>query len=806
MSERADTERRKRALAIFDEVVELPADARTARLATLCAGDVALRQRVQALLDADAGTAEPFHGDASEWGAAFAHASAATDGDAMLGRNIGAWKLVGILGHGGMGAVHAVERGDGAYAQQAALKLIRTSADSPAARERFLRERQILAGLQHPNIATLLDGGFSAQGEPYFVMERIDGVPIDRWCDQHRLSLRDRAVLFLQVLDAVRYAHRNLVVHRDLKPSNLLVDGDGRVKLLDFGIAKQLQGGDVTATHDRALTFEYASPEQLHDAPITTATDLWQLGVILHRLLSGAHPFGLTRDTPVARQLQQLENEPEPLTRAAAHATPEQAAQRGGLSPATLARALRGNLAAIVQACLRRDPEARYASADALANDLKAWLDDRPITALPLSRGERTRLWLRRNRVLAASLAAVSLALLAGTGVALWQAHEAREQARIAEQQRSQAQMQTRKANQALTFLQDVLFGVAPQGQLDAQFSLSDLLQRARKTLDERKDLDPDARKAMQRTLANLYGAGQDWANAEALYRSGLDHVAAPVSRDDASELASHFGNYAQVLSVMGKPEAAIPAAQKAAELRRTHLADDVVEQAVSLRNLGDAYLGNGQYAKAQDGYQQAIALFKQVGKPDEMTSVEMLIAMIGLGRCLNAQGKHSHALQVMQDASAFADKQSLPAHWDGRAIILSLKATAQKKLGQAAAALATFRQAGDIMIRVHGPDHPALANMHIGIGGTLNDLNRPREALDQYHHAERIIEGKQVQPGTLARILAGYGMAWGRLGDADKRDDYYRRALAELGTAKTAALVALRTEIGAEAALAMKQ
>ena len=519
MSERADTERRKRALAIFDEVVELPADARTARLATLCAGDVALRQRVQALLDADAGTTEPFHGDASDWGAAFARAPAATDGDAMLGRNIGAWKLVGILGHGGMGAVHAVERGDGAYAQQAALKLIRTSADSPAARERFLRERQILAGLQHPNIATLLDGGFSAQGEPYFVMERIDGVPIDRWCDQHRLSLRDRAVLFLQVLDAVRYAHRNLVVHRDLKPSNLLVDGDGRVKLLDFGIAKQLQGGDVTATHDRALTFEYASPEQLHAGAITTATDIWQLGIVLHRLLSGSHPFGLTRDTPLAKQLQQLENEPEPLTRAAAHATPEQAAQRGGLSPATLARALRGNLAAIVQACLRRDPEARYASADALANDLKAWLDDRPITALPLSRGERTRLWLRRNRVLAASLAAVSLALLAGTGVALWQAHEAREQARIAEQQRSQAQMQTRKANQALTFLQDVLFGVAPQGQLDAQFSLSDLLQRARKTLDERKDLDPDARKAMQRTLANLYGAGLDWANAEGFRR-----------------------------------------------------------------------------------------------------------------------------------------------------------------------------------------------------------------------------------------------------------------------------------------------
>ena len=181
----------------------------------------------------------------------------------------------------------------------------------------------------------------------------------------------------------------------------------GEVKLLDFGIAKQLEGSDVTATDDRALTFEYASPEQLHDAPITTATDLWQLGVVLQRLLSGSHPFGLTRDTPVASQLQQLERDPEPLTRSAAQASTEQAALRGGLNPASLARALRGNLAQIVQACLRRDPDARYASADALANDLRAWLDDRPITAVPLSRGERGTLWLRRNRVLAAAIAAV---------------------------------------------------------------------------------------------------------------------------------------------------------------------------------------------------------------------------------------------------------------------------------------------------------------------------------------------------------------------------------------------------------------
>lgn len=330
----SEIERAQRAFELFGAAVELDGEQRERLLAEACAGDAALRAQVDALLAGDARAGDPFAA-ASGWNDALGRAHGETGFvDPMLGRSIGAWRIMDVVGRGGMGAVYRVERSDGAYAQQAALKLIRTSADSPAARERFQRERQILAGLQHPNIATLLDGGISAEGEPYFVMELIDGVPLDRWCDTRMLSLRERVILFLQVLDAVRYAHRNLVVHRDLKPSNLLVDAEGRVKLLDFGIAKQLEAGfEATRTHDRALTFEYASPEQLHDAPITTATDIWQLGIVLHRLLSGAHPFGLTRDTPLAKQLQQLEHEPEALTRAAAHANPELAAQRGGDDP-----------------------------------------------------------------------------------------------------------------------------------------------------------------------------------------------------------------------------------------------------------------------------------------------------------------------------------------------------------------------------------------------------------------------------------------------------------------------------------------
>lgn len=789
----------RRALAIFDEIAELDPAVREARLQDLCAGEAELLMEVRSLLVADAGATDPF-ADAPRWGEALA-TPAAAEAEPVLGRCIGAWKLVGVIGQGGMGAVYAAERSDGAYTQRAALKLIRASADSQTARDRFLRERQILAGLQHPNIATLLDGGFSTDGEPYFVMEQVDGQPIDRWCDARQLGLRERMELFLQVLDAVRYAHRNLVVHRDLKPSNLLVDGEGRVKLLDFGIAKQLVEADATATLDRALTFEYASPEQLHDAPITTATDIWQLGVVLHRLLSGAHPFGLTRDTPVASQLQQLEREPEPLTRAAAQTTTEQAALRGGLNPAALARALRGNLAAIVQTCLRRDPEQRYASADALANDLHAWLDNRPIAAMPLSRGQRARLWLRRNRGLAASIVAVALSLLAGTGLALWQAREARMQAQLAEQQRNEALLQAKRASQALAFLQDVMFSVAPQGQLGAQFSLNDLLGHARKSLETTRDMEPQVRKATQRTLANLYALGQDWAHAEALYRLGLDHAAPPFDQTEASTLAASYGNYAQVLGVMGKPKEAIAAATQAADLRRHYLPEDRFEQAVSLRNLGDAYLGNGESAKAQAQYQQAIAMFRKIDIKDPVQAIDAVVAQLGLIRSLVAQHQYQDALRAVDAAKTYADQHGLPQDWDGRAVLLSMQATAQLNLGDAKGALDSFTRAVDLAGRTFGVDNPGLASGYIGIGNALTALDRVPEALPQLDHAQRIIAGKQVQPDLDARLNAAYAKAWGKRGDPAKQTEYYRRALASLQGAESASLQDLRHTIEAEAA-----
>lgn len=764
-----ELDRRRRALAIFDEVVELPAQTQVQRLAELCAGDADLRAQVQALLDADTAGTEPFSGNAAAWGDALAREASAPD--AMLGRSIGAWRITEVIGHGGMGAVYAVERGDGAYLQRAALKLIRTSADSPAARERFLRERQILAGLQHPNIATLLDGGISAYGEPYFVMERIDGVPIDRWCDAHTLGLRERAVLFLQVLDAVRYAHRNLVVHRDLKPSNLLVDGEGRVKLLDFGIAKQLEAGDVTATHDRALTFEYASPEQLHDAPITTATDLWQLGVVLHRLLSGSHPFGLSRDTPVARQLQQLENEPEPLTRAAAKASTEQAARRGGHTPASLTRALRGNLARIVQTCLQRDPEARYASADALANDLKAWLDDRPIAAVKLGRTDRTKLWLRRNRLLAASIGAVSLALLAGTGVALWQAHEAREQARIAERE-------SESARASLAFLTDTLGAASPAQTMSSEVSVRQLLDQARGQL-EKRNLQPQVRSSIQRLLGHLYGALGEATTSATLFEAGLKDIT-PANRDEALALAHDLDGYASTLATLERGKQSLAIAQRALVLRDRFSPDDTYQRFLGHRQLALAHTSLTDCKQADAQWKQAMsALSASANVP----AAEAAQASVMYSRMLFNCGEYARGFEVAEAGLTAADKTGLPALAPARADLLWVKAIngAPIRKLQAGEVEALLREAIAMHEKTIGPRGAQLGEYYSSLGSNLQQMGRLGEALREHERSAELSRAAGMRPLDQAITQYNIGYLYRDYGDYPNSLAAHARSLAIL-------------------------
>lgn len=344
------------------------------------------------------------------------------------GERIGPFRVVRLLGKGGMGAVYLAERSDGQFQQRVAVKLIRGGAgDDERLHRRFLEERQILARLDHPHIATFIDGGVTREGRPYFVMQCVEGVPIDRYCDEHALSVEKRLELFLSVCDAVEYAHARRIVHRDLKPSNILVTADGQAKLLDFGIAKILdvERGDtgLTRTGERLLTPEFASPEQVRGEAVSPASDVYSMGVLLHRLLSGQGPYGRDARTPHEVERAVLEHDPIPPSdavtggRGAASETDpsslEEISRRRGLKPERLRRRLRGDLDVIVLTSLRKAPELRYASAGELAEEIRRHLRGAPVRSSRSARWYRLRTLVRRQRVALAMMAAATLAALA---------------------------------------------------------------------------------------------------------------------------------------------------------------------------------------------------------------------------------------------------------------------------------------------------------------------------------------------------------------------------------------------------------
>ena len=377
----------KEALA---SVLDAPDSDRAACLEKVTAGDDSLRHEVELLLKQNDQMNSQFLAETS---LAEAAAVFIADGSSTVGRRVGAYKILERIGVGGMGEVYRAIRADGQYAKEVAVKIVRGGFDSGSVNERFRNERQILASLDHPNIARLLDGGTADDGMPYLVMELIDGERIDLYCERHRLTVVDRLRLFRQVCSAVQYAHRRLVIHRDIKPSNILVTKDGSPKLLDFGIAKILSpvnDAETAFTVTQAMTPEYASPEQIRGDAITTATDVYSLGVVLYQLLTGRSPYqGRTR-TP--HELAQAVCETEPVRPSSAVVKTESRSARdsasagrdsgdrpsgdqafadhiGESTPAKLRRRLAGDLDNIVLMALRKEPERRYPSAEQLADD-----------------------------------------------------------------------------------------------------------------------------------------------------------------------------------------------------------------------------------------------------------------------------------------------------------------------------------------------------------------------------------------------------------------------------------------------------
>jgi non-specific serine/threonine protein kinase/serine/threonine-protein kinase len=450
MSDRAGWEDAKR---LFHAALTVEPAGRDAYLREACGGSTELLAEVQSLLDfADDSTGflETPVARVGDLPLSF------PDGDALTGQSLGPWRIVGVIGRGGMGVVYRAERADAAFKRQAAIKVVRRGARAADIVDRFRRERETLAALDHPHIARVMDGGSTPDGSPYFVMEYVDGVRVDSYCDEHRLTIDERLVLFRTICDAVQHAHQSLVIHRDLKPDNILVSKDGVAKLLDFGIARLLSedtraGDDVATAVTWLMTPDYASPEQVSGRAVTTASDVYSLGVLLHVLLTGVPPYRLTGATQAEIGAALARALPiRPSARLAGDAAGDERAALRGTTRGRLVARVAGDLDAIVLRALSRDPRTRYATVQQLAEDLERHRTLRPVMARGEHLGYRAGRFAQRH-VVALGVAAGALVLIAaGVAGVLWQAS-------IAEAERGRAERRFEDVRQlARAFMFDV--------------------------------------------------------------------------------------------------------------------------------------------------------------------------------------------------------------------------------------------------------------------------------------------------------------------------------------------------------------
>jgi eukaryotic-like serine/threonine-protein kinase len=509
--------------AYLDTALELSSDERVAWLASLRAENPAGAEKVAAwLAEFDAMRSAGFLEDVTDVLPARA---------ALAGAQVGAYRLLEPIGHGGMGSVWLAERSDGRFQGRVAVKLLNAALVGQAGEDRFAREGTILARLAHPQIAHLIDAGVSPAGQPYLVLEHVDGEEIDRYCDTRQFGVDARVRLFLDVLAPVAHAHANLVVHRDLKPSNVLVTADGRVKLLDFGIAKLLEpdGGTgvvtlLTREGASVLTPAYAAPEQVTGAPVTTATDVYALGVLLYVLLTGRHPAGQATTSPAALLKAVVETDPRrpsEVVRDTRTASVEDVAAitaSHAASPARLGQLLEGDLDVIVATALKKNPLERYVTVGAFADDLRRYLHHQPIGARADSIAYRAAKFARRNRTAVALVALTLVALVAGLVGTLTQARRATRQATLAVAERERADQQAREATEQRDFARRQLsraeaindlnaFLIVDAAPLGTSFTARDLLARAERIVGRQRGDAADNRVEMLVAIGRLYGS-----------------------------------------------------------------------------------------------------------------------------------------------------------------------------------------------------------------------------------------------------------------------------------------------------------
>ena len=723
----------RRISACLDEALDLDAEPRASWLARLAQAEPQLADEVAALLaEHDAALAEAFLEGVAPLPMPAPTGPAAT----LQGRHLGAYTLQEPIGQGGMGSVWRALRSDGQYNAFVAIKLLNTALIGAAGLARFKREGSILARLQHPHIAHLLDAGVSDDGQPYLVLELVEGEPIDAYCTRCRLGIEQRLGLFLDALAAVAHAHTHLVVHRDLKPSNVLVTSGGQVKLLDFGIAKLLEeedgAGALTQEGTRALTPQYAAPEQLQGGPITTATDVYALGVMLYQLLGGRHPTGGDHGSAAQIIRATLDTEPARMsdlsakTPSASDADIERIAGERATSVAGLQRQLRGDLDNIVARALSKPVAQRYPSVAALADDLRRHLAHQPVAARPASLVYRSAKFVRRHRAMVAAGLLVLLAVAGGLVGTATQARRAEAQALRAQDERDRAQRELANAEAVEEFM---TFLLASTG--DKPFTVSELLLRGEALARQQFAGDATLRAKLLLSLAGLTSELDEQDRTMALLREAQ---AAAAGTGDVTLQAAI--DCAIAADLAGEPDAAKAAAMFDAALKRVSEGPDA-DRTTRAACLNQRATRELEMNATQDALRDSRAALEALGSPRPGQRSLAMAMRMGLSGALVRSGDLPAGIAelkaVIAEANALGRGKTV-----GAATFQNNLAVYLRRAGDSLGALAAVDKALEIA------GNPATSPIGSGVfwmvrAQLLLTVGREQEAVELYEHARTL-------------------------------------------------------------------